>query len=70
MRIEYDPEVDIITFYLAKREHWDYGKEVAPGTILAFDGNDAPVALEVHDARQRYGEDLVKQHDIYMPIVL
>lgn len=65
MRIEYDPEVDIITFYLAERERWEYGNEVVPGAILALDEKDAPVALEVHDARQRYGEDFVKRYDIY-----
>lgn len=64
MRIEYDPEVDIITFYLADGP-WEHASEVAPGVILDFGPDDAPVALEVHDARQRYGEDFVKRYDIY-----
>lgn len=65
MRIAYDPEVDIITFYLADRDHWAFGKEVAPGVILAFDSKDAPVALEVHAAKDQYGEEFVKKYDIH-----
>jgi len=55
IRIEYEPEVDILTIYLQERETaLDYSSEAEPGVILNYAQGNSLSSVEILDASKRY----------------
>ena len=55
LKIEYEPEVDILTIYLQDPEtSLSHSSEVEPGVILNYAENGSLTSVEVLDAAQRY----------------
>lgn len=55
IKIEYEPEVDILTIYLQKRETaLDYSSEAEPGVILNYAEDNGLSSVEILDASKRY----------------
>ena len=55
LRIEYEPEVDILTIYLQDRETaLINGDELEPGIILNYAENGGLASIEIMDAGKRY----------------
>jgi len=55
IRIEYEPEVDILTIYLQERETaLDYSSETEPGVILNYAEGKRLSSVEILDASKRY----------------
>lgn len=55
LKIEYEPEIDILTIYLQEPESkLSHSDEVDPGTILNYTENDALASIEILDASKRY----------------
>ena len=55
IRIEYEPEVDILTIYLQERETaLDYSSETEPGVILNYAEGKGLSSVEILDASKRY----------------
>lgn len=58
MRVEYDPQVDILTIWLSDNGPDGGAEEVYPGVIIARDDRGAPVYVEILGAREWYGPDV------------
>jgi len=55
LRIEYEPEVDILTIYLQDPETaLIHGDELEPGIILNYAENGGLASIEIMDAGKRY----------------
>ena len=55
LKIEYEPEVDILTIYLQDPEtSLSHSSEAEPGVILNYAENGSLTSVEVLDAAQRY----------------
>jgi len=55
LKIEYEPEVDILTIYLHDPETLlSYSSEIEPGVILNYADNNSLSSVEILDASRRY----------------
>ena len=55
LKIEYEPEVDILTIYLQDPEaHLSHSVEAETGIILNYGRDDSLVSMEILDASRRY----------------
>lgn len=55
LKIEYEPEVDILTIYLQLPETLlSYSSEVEPGVILNYAKDNSLSSVEIMDASKRY----------------
>jgi uncharacterized protein YuzE len=55
IKIEYEPEVDILTIYLQERETaLGYSSEAEPGVILNYAEDNGLSSVEILDASKRY----------------
>ena len=55
LKIEYEPEVDILTIYLQDPEaHLSHSVEAETGIILNYGRDDILVSMEILDASRRY----------------
>ncbi|MDD5038931.1 MAG: DUF2283 domain-containing protein [Dehalococcoidales bacterium] len=55
LKIEYEPEVDILTIYLQDPEApLGHSTEAEPGVILNYAGGDSLSSIEILDASKRY----------------
>jgi len=55
LKIEYEPEVDILTIYLQDPENpLGHSTEAEPGVILNYAGDDSLSSVEILDASKRY----------------
>ncbi|MFC1939767.1 DUF2283 domain-containing protein [Chloroflexota bacterium] len=55
LKIEYEPEVDILTIYLQDPETpLSYSSETEPGVILNYAEDDSLSSVEILDASKRY----------------
>lgn len=55
VRMDYEPEVDVLTVYLRDRETpLSHSAETAPGVVLNYAADGALSSIEVLDASRRY----------------
>jgi uncharacterized protein YuzE len=55
LRIEYEPEVDVLTIYLQEPEiSLNYSSEAEPGVILNYAEDGSLSSIEILDASKRY----------------
>ncbi len=55
LKIEYDPEVDVLSIYLQRPDAaLSYSKEIEPGVILNYAEDSSLSSIEILDASKRY----------------
>jgi uncharacterized protein YuzE len=55
LKVEYEPEVDILTIYLQDLETaLSHSAEAEPGVVLNYSENNGLVSVEILDASKRY----------------
>jgi len=55
LKIEYEPEVDVLTIFLQEPETLlSYGNEIEPGVILNYAEDGSLSSVEIMDASKRY----------------
>ena len=55
LKVEYEPEVDILTIYLQDpKTTLDHSAEAEPGVILNYAGDGGLASVEIMDASKRY----------------
>lgn len=65
LKIEYEPEVDILTIYLQEPETaLGHSSEVEPGVILNYAEDDSLSSIEVLDASKRYPSGQLAAHSV------
>ena len=65
LKIEYEPEVDILTIYLCKPDtKLNHSNEEEPGVILNYDQNSHLSSIEVLDASKRYPEQKLAAYSV------
>jgi uncharacterized protein YuzE len=58
LKIEYEPDVDILTIYLkAPRTGLSHSSEAKSGVVLNYAGNGSLVSVEILDASRRYSPE-------------
>lgn len=65
LKIEYEPEVDVLTIYLQKPEtSLDHSSEAEPGVILNHAKDGSLSSIEILDASKRYPTGQLAAHSI------
>jgi uncharacterized protein YuzE len=65
LKIEYEPEVDILTIYLQEPETpLDHSCEAEPGIILNYAENGKLSSIEILDASKRYPTGQLAAHSV------
>ncbi len=65
LKIEYEPEVDILTLYLQTPEtHLSYSSEAEPGVILNYAEDGRLSSIEILDASKRYPSGQLAAHSV------
>ena len=65
LRVEYDPEIDILTIYLQDPETpLSYSSEAEAGVILNYAEDDRLSSIEILDASKRYPPGQLAAHSI------
>ena len=65
LKIEYEPEVDVLTIYLKEPEtRLSHSSEVEPGVILNYAEDGSLSSVEILDASKRYPTGQLAAHSI------
>jgi len=65
LKIEYEPEVDILTIYLQDPETpLSHSGETEPGVILNYAEDDSLSSVEILDASKRYPSSQLAAHSV------
>ncbi len=65
LKVEYEPEVDILTIYLKDLEtNLSHSSEAEPGVILNYAGDDSLSSVEILDASKRYPPGQLAAHSV------
>jgi len=65
LKIEYEPEVDILTIYLHESETpLDHSSEAEPGIILNYAEDNSLSSIEILDASKRYPTGQLAAHSV------
>ena len=65
LKIEYEPEVDILTIYLQEPEiSLDHSSEAEPGVILNYAEDGSLSSVEILDASKRYPTGQLAAHSV------
>jgi uncharacterized protein YuzE len=65
LKIEYEPEVDVLTIYLQEPETpLDHSAEAEPGLILNYSGDGSLSSIEILDASKRYPTGQLAAHSV------
>ncbi len=65
LKIEYEPEVDILTIYLQDPETpLSYSSEAEPGVILTYAEDSSLSSIEILDASKRYPPGQLAAHSV------
>ena len=63
MRVEYDPEVDVLSFLLSDAPVQE-SDETKPGVVLDYDAGGNVVGIEILDASKRMGDPMSVEYAI------
>lgn len=69
MKIRYDADVDALVITLREGEYAE-SDEAAPGVILDFDPDGAPLAIEILNARRLLAPDGTLKMEVPLQIVV
>jgi uncharacterized protein YuzE len=65
LKIEYEPEVDVLTVYLREPEtSLSYSNETEPGIVLNYAENGHLASIEILDASKRYPVRQLAAHSV------
>ena len=65
LKVEYEPEVDILTIYLqAPGTALNHSSEAEPGVILNYAGDGSLASVEILDASKRYPSGQLAAHSV------
>ena len=65
LKIEYEPEVDVLTIYLQEPEiSLNYSSEAGPGVILNYAEDGSLSSIEILDASKRYPSGQLAAHSV------
>jgi uncharacterized protein YuzE len=65
LKIEYEPEVDVLTIYLQEPESpLSHSNEAEPGIIMNYDEDGGLSSLEILDASKRYSPSQLAAHSV------
>ena len=65
LKIDYEPEVDVLTIYLQKPETLlSHSSEAEPGLILNYAKDGSLSSIEILDASKRYPTSLLAAHSV------
>ena len=65
LKIEYEPEVDVLTIYLQQPEtHLSHSNEVEAGVILNYAESGKLSSIEILDASERYPTGQLAAHSV------
>lgn len=65
LRIEYEPEVDVLTIYLQDPQtHLSHSTEAGPGVILNYAEDGRLSSVEILDASSRYPSGQLATHSV------
>jgi uncharacterized protein YuzE len=65
LKIEYEPEVDVLTIYLKEPEtHLGHSSEVEPGVILNYAEDGSLSSIEILDASEHYPSGQLAAHSV------
>jgi uncharacterized protein YuzE len=65
LKIEYEPEVDVLTIYLQELENaLDHSSEAEPGVILNYTEDGSLSSIEILDASKRYPTSQLAAHSV------
>jgi uncharacterized protein YuzE len=65
LKIEYEPEVDVLTIFLKEIEtHLSHSSEVEPGVILNYAEDGSLSSIEILDASERYPTGQLAAHSV------
>jgi len=65
LKIEYEPEVDILTIYLHESETpLDHSSEAEPGILLNYAEDNSLSSIEILDASKRYPTGQLAAHSV------
>ena len=65
LKIEYEPEVDVLTIYLQDPEtHLSHSSEPEPGVVLNYAEDGSVSSIEILDASKRYPAGQLAAHSV------
>lgn len=65
LKIEYDPEVDVLTIYLQEPETFlNYSSEAEPGVVLNYAEDGSLSSIEILEASERYPSGQLAAHSV------